>query len=235
MEQEFISFIKKTAKTPEQYLIIGGDLIENGTRSSVGDSIFTQNMSPSEQKEEMIKILEPVKDRILCFVQGNHERRSRKDADCCPLFDIAAKLDLEHLYREDIAFVSVGLGSRITPGGALRKGTERPTYMLVVTHGTGGGIYTGSSLNRNDRFGYVIDGMDVLFTGHVHKPFTDQPAKIKIDPYNKKVSIVPFKTVSASSWLEYGGYSAQKMLSPSSFCLTRVKLYHRNKRIEVTM
>lgn len=44
MEQEFISFINTVKETPNVYLVLGGDLIENGTRSSVGDSVFRQTM-----------------------------------------------------------------------------------------------------------------------------------------------------------------------------------------------
>lgn len=233
-EQEFISFIKTVKETPNTYLCLGGDLIDNGTRSSVSN-IFRATMSPSQQKKEMANILSEVKDRILCFVPGNHERRSGKDADDDPVYDIAAKLDLESLYRENIAFVKIQMGKPETDGGNLNKGKYRPTYTLVVTHGTGGGIFTGAAVNRNERFGYVIDGMDALIVGHTHKPFVTQPGKIKIDPYNNKVSIKPFKIVTATSWLEYGGYAAQKMLLPATHCLQTMTLRGDRKEIVVTM
>lgn len=229
MEQEFIQFIQTVVNTPNLYLILGGDLIDNGTRSSVTNP-FRATMPPSQQKREMAKILEPARERILCFVPGNHERRSGKDADDDPLYDIAAKLDLEHLYRENIAFIKIQLGKSQNVGGKYR-----PTYVLVVNHGSGGGILTGSAVNRNERFGYVIDGMDALITGHTHKPYTTQPGKIKVDPFNNKVSLQPFKVISATSWLEFGGYAAQKMLLPSSHCLQTLTLRGNKKEIIVTM
>lgn len=241
MEQEFIKFIKETAETPNRYLAIGGDLIENGTRSSVGDSVFVQTMTPQEQKEYAANILAPVKDRILCFVPGNHEARSKKDAGLDPMFDIASKLNLSHLYRENIAFLDIQLGAQKEKTD-LKKMTKyrvhskyRPNYMLVVAHGTGGGILTGSAVNRNERFGYVIDGMDILLTGHVHKQTITQPQKIVIDRYHKTVSMVPFKVVSATSWLKYGGYAANKMLLPSGFSLQTITLSGYYKNITVTM
>lgn len=230
MEQEFISFIDTVVKTPNMYLVLGGDLIDNGTRSSVGSAVFRQTMSPSQQKREMANILAPARDRLLCLLPGNHERRSGKDADDDPVYDIAAKLDLEHLYRENIAFVKIQMGRNDRSSGA-----ERPTYVIVCLHGTGGGIYTGTALNRNERFGHVIDGADCLIVGHVHKPFVSQPGKIKIDPFNNKVSIKPFKVISATSWLEYGGYAAQKMLLPSTHCLHTLTLRGKKKEIVVTM
>ena len=229
MEQDFISFIDTVANTPNTYLILGGDLIDNGTRSSVSD-IFKATMSPSQQKREMANILSKVKDRILCFVPGNHERRSGRDADDDPVYDIAAKLDLENLYREHIAFVKIQLGK-----DERSNGQYRPTYTLVVTHGAGNGLLTGGAVNRTERFGYVVDGMDALIVGHTHKPFTTQPGKIKIDPFNNKVSVKPFKVISSTSWLQWGGYAAKAMMLPTTHCLHTLTLKGSHKEIVVTM
>lgn len=230
-----MQFIDTVAETPNTYLILGGDLIENGTRNSVGDSVFRQTMPPSQQKKEMANILSKVRDRCLCFVDGNHERRSGRDTDDSPTYDICAKLDLEHLYRENIAFVKVQLGTKERESGTMTSGKDRPSYMLVITHGAGGGILTGGAVNRGERFGYVIDGMDALIVGHTHKPFTTQPGKIKIDPHNNLVTIKPFKVISSTSWLEYGGYAAQKMLLPTTHCLHTLTLRGDKKEIVVTM
>lgn len=231
MEQKFISFIDTVAKTPNVYLILGGDLIDNGTRSSVSD-IFKATMSPSQQKKEMANILTPVKDRILCFVPGNHERRSGKDVDDDPVYDIAAKLDLEDLYRENIAFIKIQMGE---DRESKCTGEKRPTYVIAVTHGAGGGIYTGAAVNRNERFGYSVDGLDALIVGHVHKPFTTQPGKIQIDPRNNKISIKPFKVISSTSWLNWGGYAARAMMLPTTHCLHTLTLKGDHKEIVVTM
>ena len=229
MEQELIAFVNKVKETPNDYVVLGGDLIDNATRSSIA-SPFSQKYRPSVQKREMANILEPIRDRILCIIPGNHERRSGKDADDDPVYDIAVKLDIEHLYRENIAFLKIQMGQE-----NAKDGKVRPTYVLVVTHGAGGGILTGGAVNRSERFGYVIDGMDALIVGHTHKPYTTQPGKILIDPYNNRVSVKPFKVVSATSWLGWGGYSAQKMLLPTSHCLTKLTLCGSKKGMMVEM
>jgi len=228
MQRKWELFCQDVLSNPNTFITLGGDLINNATKSSVSN-IFEETMRPSEQKKLMAKMLEPLRDRILCAVGGNHERRSLKDADDDPTYDIMCKLDLEHLYRENMAFVKIQMGKK---GG---NGTVNPTYMLVVTHGSGGGIYTGGAVNRNERFGHVIDGADCLIVGHVHKPFVTQPGKIKIDTHNNKVSVVPFKVVSSSAWLDYGGYAAQKMLLPSSHAAQTISLCGKKKEIKVTM
>lgn len=236
MQQEFIRFIEDTAKAENRYIIIGGDLLENGTRHSVGDSVFTQTMPPNEQKMLACNLLEKVKDKVLCFVQGNHEKRSVRDTGTtCPLFDIACVLGKPELYRENIAFLDIQLGIEVRENGTRPAGNERPNYSIVVLHGSSNGMYAGSNLTRNERFAYVIDGMDALVTGHVHKPFMSAPQKIVIDRRNKKIDFVPFKTVSATSWLRYGGYAAQKMLLPYSHDLQTLTLSGKKKKMSVTM
>ena len=234
MEQEFIRFIKKVAETPNVYLIIGGDLIDNGTKSSV-TNVFRATMSPSQQKKEMANILKPVADRILCIIPGNHERRSGKDADDDPVYDIAAKIDVENLYRENAAFVKIQLGVTETSTGNKTNGVYRPTYTIVVFHGSGGGALSGGVINKNERMGYAIDGADLILVGHSHKPMVSQPGKIVIDTQNNKVSVKPFRVISATSWLEWGGYATQKMLLPTSHAMQTITLSGRHKDITITM
>ena len=118
MEQEFMQFLETVRNTPDLYLTLGGDLIDNGTRSSV-TNVFRATMYPSEQKRVMAKLLEPVRDRILCFVPGNHERRSGKDADDDPVYDIAAKL----------GFSYTGAGK---PGEIVHPALQGPDHIQML-------------------------------------------------------------------------------------------------------
>lgn len=164
-------------------------------------------MRPMEQKIAMVEYLKPIKDRILCAVSGNHEARSGKDADDNPMYDIMAKLDLEDYYRENAAFIKVSCGER-------SSGKANSAYTFCVIHGTGGGS-AGSVVNRNEKFGYNIEGLDCLIVGHSHKGTVSKPSKIVIDPYNNIVSIKDYVVISSISWLNYGGYALRKMLSPA--------------------
>lgn len=228
MEREFTSFLNNIKDTPDTYLVLGGDLINNATRSSVSN-IFEETMRPADQKKMMAKLLAPVADKILCAVGGNHERRSGKDADDDPMYDILCKIDKENLYRENIAFMKLQFGN---PQG---DGKKNPTYTLVVTHGAGGGAMTSGAVLKGERFGYAVDGMDALIMGHTHKPFVTQPGKIVIDKLNNKVTVKPFRVINMTSWLEWGGYAAQKMLLPSTHALQTLTLCGNHKEMVVTM
>ena len=65
--------------------------------------------------------------------------------------------------------------------------------------------------------------------------YTTQPSKISIDLQNNKVSLKPFKVVSMTSWLAYGGYAARSMMTPSSFAPQEIILRGNRKEMKVIM
>ena len=229
-ESEWQAFLKRLERD-NAYVILAGDLLNNGIRSCKFVNPFDEVLRPREAKRRMVEYLEPVKDRILCVVTGNHERRTYKDDDQDLTYDICTKLDIEHLYRENIAFMAIGCGTR------TNEKKPEATYNIAVTHGAGGGIYTGAAVNRNERFGNIVDGLDCLVAGHVHKGFVTKPSKIVIDARNRVVSMKHYVVISCVSWLNYGGYAAQKMLLPSHVSdPQKLHLYadRNNKKIETT-
>ena len=215
------AFRKEIQEQPDTYIALVGDLINNSVRGSVGNP-FDEVMRPREQKRLMVEHLMPIKDRILCAVSGNHERRSLKDSDVDITYDIMAKLDIEHLYRENVAFMKIGLGSRPS------SGTSECMFMFAVTH--------GSALTRNETFGNILDGVDCFVVGHTHKGVVSRPSKIVVDARAEKITMRNYTVVSAESWLSYGGYAAQKMLLPSETANPQ-RIYlsgnRRGKRLEV--
>lgn len=229
MEREWTAFCNLVHQTPNAYIILGGDLINNSTRSSVG-SPWDDTIRPREQKQRMVEFLKPIKDKILCCVPGNHEARSLKDADDDPTYDIMTKLDLEHLYRQNMCFMKISLGQR------RDDKTPIQSYTFAVTHGAGGGIYTGATVNRNERFGNVIDGLDCLVVGHTHKGTVTKPSKIIIDRKNSHVTMSHYTVISMVSWMNFGGYAMKKMLLPSHVAdpqLLKLSMNRHNKKIEV--
>lgn len=208
-EREWNKFLKWINEQENTYIVLAGDLINNNTRSSVG-SPWDDTVRPSEQKREMARMLAPIKDKILCLVPGNHERRSLKDADDEPTLDIASKLDIEDVYRPNMAFLKVLIGERNT---AKNKGKQ--CYTFCVTHGAGGGILTGGMVNRNERFAYALENVDCLIVGHSHKGAITKPARLVFDAQNNKVSTKPFTVVACTAWQNYQGYPMQKMMLPA--------------------
>lgn len=223
--KEWKNFIEYVLMNEDVYVVLGGDLVDNQTKNS--HSPFDATIRPSEQKRWLAEQLKLIKDRILCVTSGNHEKRKDNTAsDDDFMYDVCMKLDIEDKYRPNMCFLKVQLGDR--------NEHNRKTYMIGVTHGSGGGTLTGTGINKNEKFGYTIDGLDVLITGHTHKASITKPSKIVFDSKNDKITMKPFYAITATSWLDYGGYALRQQLNPASHMFQEITLTKQKvKKIEI--
>jgi predicted phosphodiesterase len=183
------------------FVVLVGDLLDSGLKTSKTNT-YEQTMRPFEQKQWLKRELADFakKGKILACISGNHEQRAVELADDVPLYDVMAKLDLEDVYRHNMAFVKLSLGY---------KNAERQwSYNLVLGH--------GASKGRVEKFSYGIDGMDVMVTGHTHQPSANFYSKLVIDPQNSTVSMRDFAHVVLPSFTELGGYALRAMYNPQS-------------------
>lgn len=228
-EEGWTKLCKDVLEKPNVYLCLVGDLINNGTKNSLSN-VYLETVRPRTQKAYMTDCLMPLRDRILCLVSGNHCFRN-KDVDDNPCYDIACKLDIEDLYRENAAFMAIQIGED-------RGNRVRETYKFMLTHGTGGGMYSGATINRNERTAMQIcEGIDCFIAGHTHKGMVSRPSKLVFDINRGTVYQKDTLVVSCVSWMSYGGYAMRKMLLPAAHSqpqrlLLKDSLSHR-KRIEV--
>lgn len=229
-ETKWQAFLKHVEQE-DAYLILAGDLLNNSTRGTRFANPFDEVLRPREAKKRMVEYLEPLAKRILAIVDGNHEARTLRESDQSLTYDICAKLNIEHLYRENVAYMCISVGQR------PRDKKPECTYNFAVMHGAGGGLFTGTAVTRDERYGNAIDGLDCLVTGHVHKGFISKPAKLVIDGRNGAVSVKHYVVVSCVPWLNYGGYAARSMLLPAQTCdpqRLRLNAKHNEKKIITT-
>lgn len=209
LERQWTAFRKMVLNDPNAYVVIAGDMVNNGIKSSV-TNVYAETMRPREQKKRLLEELTPLRDRILCGVPGNHCYRSDKEVDMNPLYDVFSKLDLESIYRENMAGLTLHFGDR---AGNSRT---NPTYNILVVHGAGGGITMGAGANRNQRFSMAFDGVDLFISAHTHSPLTFPEAKLVFDSRNKQLITKQLAVMVCTSWLGYGGYPPRKMLTPTA-------------------
>ena len=107
-------------------VILMGDLIEGITKKDIRHSKDSV-MDYSQQVMELIKILEPYKDKIMRYVEGNHEEtlHSRSDIDTVGL--VCGTLGIKSCYTEILTidgidiFITHGSGAPQTYQGAVTK------------------------------------------------------------------------------------------------------------------
>lgn len=206
--------IKRIQDDSNCFCVLVGDLMDNGLKNSV-TNIYESTCSPSEQKEWLYNELLPIKDKIFGAVGGNHERRTAKEADQDPLYDVMLRLGREDVYRQNICFMQIKLTYPTKD-----KEKQRCAFSFAITHGAGGGQYIGSSANKVQNFGMAIEGIDCLITAHTHKPVSFPVTKLLFN--NGAVVRKQFVVAVASSFLNYGGYPVQKLMLPTAQATTEI-------------
>ena len=208
--------IEYVKNTPNAYCILNGDIIDNATKTSIGDT-YTQEFNPMAQLERAVEIFEPIKDKILCITHGNHENRTYKTEGINISRLIANQLGLAHRYTPTSAVLFIRLGEQ-TNGAKETNGSgkyRQICYSIYVLHGSGGGRKEGGKVNRLADMASIID-CDCYIHSHLHLPVIMKQAFHRIDPRNNTVAIVDKLFVNTASNLNYGGYGEAQEFKPSS-------------------
>ena len=64
--------LRRIKEEENTYTIINGDFCNTALKNSKSD-VYSDSLSPSQQLDEMIELLMPIKEKILVFSGGNHE------------------------------------------------------------------------------------------------------------------------------------------------------------------
>ena len=132
--------IEDVKNTPHAYCILNGDIIDNATKTSIGDT-YAQELNPMDQLTTAAELFEPIKDKILCITHGNHENRTYKKEGINLSYLLAAQLGLTERYTPTSAIIFLRLGSGGSHGGKIR-------YTIYALHGSGGGRKEGAKAIR---------------------------------------------------------------------------------------
>lgn len=220
--------IEHVMEKPNRFVVLTGDLIDNALKTSKSD-VYEQTMPPSQQVRFVADLLEPIHTRILCMVDGNHEARTKRDANISLTHWIALELGLDHIWRPSVAFLYVNLGN----AGGGRRGKRRPKYSIAVTHGVGGGLSAGAGLNRNKPYARAMN-CDLIITGHTHQPAVGN--LLRYDPDLSAGVMVPKRQtiLIGTGWMNYGGYGMEKMYDPLPIAPNKAVLSDSQHHITTT-
>lgn len=221
MEREFQAYLRKIESDQTAAVLLAGDLLNNGVKSSKTD-VYKEKYPPDVQKEMMIDLLMPIRDKIVAGVAGNHEYRTVKESCQDVMKDIFMALQIKDRYTPDAAFVKISLGE---------KPNKKPaTYMIYLTHGNGGGAALGSGISRQDNYQISIEGVDISISGHTHKPAKVPSARLVFDSRNNNIVRSNTLIFVCTAWLDYGGYPVRAQMRPTAFYPDAIRLDGRQKK-----
>ncbi len=206
--------LKAVAENPDTYLLANGDLIEAALKTSVGD-VYSQKVTPQEQRDAVIALLMPVKDKVLGMTGGNHEARIYKETGIDISKDIAKALGVPYRAEGILLKISFGQGNNRTKDAPY-------TYWVYATHGYGGARTNGAKSVKVERTSTYIHA-DVYIMSHDHTVNAARSVYLLPDPRgtvnkdgfmsgllkaHKKI------LVKSSAYVKWGGYAETGGFAP---------------------
>lgn len=204
---ERLEYIKNT---PNAYVILDGDLMDTAIANSVGDT-YGASLQPMEQLKHCVKLFEPIKDKILAVLPGNHENRVYRSDGLDVTQIMCAQLGLQDRYSPTTALLFVRFGKQIGKGSKPRP----QLFTIYCCHGSGGGKLIGGKANRVEALAGIVDA-DIYIHAHTHAPLIFKQSFYRVSGANSSVALVDKLFVNTAASLDYGGYGDYQGYKPAS-------------------
>lgn len=220
----FKEVLERIKSEPNTYTILNGDLCNMALKNSKSD-VYSDELSPMAQVLEVIKFIEPIKDKVLLMASGNHEDRTTRDTNIDVLKLVSRQLNIEYAPSWWYLYLSFGED---------KKG-RRVNYTLTGYHGSGGGRKSGGKINRLEEMSQVVIA-DVYIMSHTHKPIATKG--LIYTPYfqSKTLTKQEMYYLMTNSFVEYEGSYAEKMgMIPSHNGITEAILDGKEKKIRLIL
>lgn len=226
--------IKYIEDTPNAFCVINGDIMDNATKTSIGDT-YTQTINPMEQIANAVEIFSPIKHKILAISHGNHEARTYRKEGIDLSAIMAVRLDLIDKYTPTSALLFLRFGKSTCRKESNGSGKYRKIcYTLYMLHGSGGGRKEGAKAIRLADMASIVD-TDIYIHSHTHLGMIMKQGFYRIDPRNNTVAFVDKLFVNTASNLNYGGYGEAQEFKPSSKQTPVIYLNGRKKEMNATL
>jgi len=198
--------VERVKNDPLGRWIYMGDGGECATKNSKGD-VYSATMNPTEQQNDVVRLLAPIKDKGLFGIKGNHGNRVYKETGLDFDETLCAKLGIPYL------------GIAAYWHLVLRSGKSHPAiYTIYTHHGKDSGVSIGSKVTA----GQVADRTfiaDAILTAHSHIAI-DLPPRYYATLGRPREKSEPFiwnatyEYICGSAYDSRTGYAADKMYPP---------------------
>lgn len=219
--QRTIDFIRDTENC---YCFLNGDLLEAVTKQSKGD-IYQQKLTPQQQRDDVLDLLLPIKDKVLGVTTGNHEQRIYNETGVDLTADIAEALRAP--YRPE------GMLYKLSCGSGNSSHSNKPfVFWGYISHGYGGARTRGAKAVKVERMSTWIHA-DYYCMSHDH--IVNVAPNVYLMPDNRgvldsdgfltgKVTAKREMLVKTNSYLKWGGYAESGGFPPSDLATPLIQL-----------
>lgn len=214
--------------TPNVYTILNGDLCNTALKNSKSD-VYSDELSPMEQINKLIEILEPIKDKILVIGSGNHEDRILKETNIDVIRLVAKQLGIEDRYADNWWYLFLRFGEK-TQGRRCEM-----CYQISGYHGSGnGGRKPGGKINRLTEMSQVVVA-DLYIQGHNHQQMATKTSIFIPDYGNNTLNRKEMNFLMTNSFLEYGGYGEKLGFTPQPVGVSEAILDGTKRKIKILL
>lgn len=218
--------IDSVNNTPNLYAVLLGDLMNTAISGSKSDS-YSETMTPQEQLDTCVKLLTPIRDKILAIVPGNHEERITRQVGVDMSLELARLLNLGNIYQPESAIVFLKFGRNPRTCAPI-------TYSLYLNHGHGGGRRPGGKLNSLQDYALIVDS-DCYIVGHTHLPASFKASSYRVVPQKAQATLHEQLFVNTASAVSYGGYGKRGGYQPPSNSYPIITLDDKWHHMSVTL
>jgi hypothetical protein len=209
------------------FTILNGDLMNVGLKNSVTD-VYEEKLTPMEQILKLVKLLEPIKDKILVATSGNHERRIKIDTSIDITYFAMNQLGIQDRYTSGAYYLYLYFGEK-------EVGRKAPmVYTIFGGHGSGGGRKPGGKINRVIEMSEICIA-DIFIMSHVHMPIGTKKVIYLPDYSNKSLTKKEMLYVISNSFLNYGGYAEFGLMHPNSTSIVEIILNGKKRDTKLIM
>jgi hypothetical protein len=224
-EKKFIKMRDWIAETPNVVVPLVGDILNCATKNSKSD-IYGEKMNPNDALKYAVELLEPIRDKIIGSVRGNHCIRVYRESG----LDIAENL----AERLGVPYAPEGILYNIKFDRYPNLRTGKINYTVYTNHGIGGGRTKGSKVNVVHRLSDIVLA-DLYISAHVHSANGDKDRYFVPDTRAGKITSMTMTYASAGSYLDYGGYAEAGLMKPSKLGTCRIRLSGLRKDLHVSI
>ena len=194
------------------YIICTGDLMETALKDSLG--VQDQTEWIEDQYLWTKDWLSPINKcgRLIGLVEGNHERRASRN--WLRTIRLLSK-ELDVPYGQGVMVVNI----------ILKKGDKERKYKICATHGYGNARTKGGKMNSIMRMRDIVADADVYVMGHLHDKIAMTVPILLDDVFKDRLFCM------TGAYLEYGGYSEEKLYSPPARGSIKLKLHFDIDRV----
>ena len=220
-KHQLISYTDWIKENKNVKVILMGDMLEVAELSKYTPA---QQETLKEQIKTLISLLEPIKNQIICMLEGNHEERFSRVVE--------GAIDLT-----DYVALQLGIKNKVLLPGP-QKGqvivlkVKDQYYPIYVIHGNTSAIYNkGTQLKRMA----FTSKLPLIAHGHTHQIFHDHYVYRGITRINNDFyeSIFEQHWVSTGCFVKYLGYAEQRSYPMTKIGAPIIRLYSKKENLMV--